>query len=108
MELALTFILENSLVHNTDIPLINIEFQEHCDFLIISISDNGKGIVEEVRPDIFKPFFSTNKDSGSSGLGLSIARNIIETHGGAITLQPPSDTENAHTFVIQFNINFRT
>ena len=50
---------------------------------IISISDNGKGILPEVMERIFVPFFTT-KTSGS-GIGLSICKQIVTLHGGTIT-----------------------
>ena len=50
---------------------------------IISITDNGKGILPEVMERIFVPFFTT-KTSGS-GIGLSICKQIVTLYGGTIT-----------------------
>lgn len=58
------------------------KLQRICDF-IISITDNGKGILPEVMERIFVPFFTT-KTSGS-GIGLSICKQIVTLHGGTIT-----------------------
>ena len=56
----------------------------------IAISDNGPGIPEKNYEDVFKPFFtldpSRNKLKGESGLGLTITRDIIRSHGGEIKL----------------------
>ncbi|MDC0037107.1 ATP-binding protein [Alphaproteobacteria bacterium] len=58
--------------------------------LFIAISDNGPGIPEKNYEDVFKPFFtldpSRNKLKGESGLGLTITRDIIRSHGGEIKL----------------------
>jgi signal transduction histidine kinase len=54
--------------------------------VVLSIKDNGPGIPAEVRERIFDPFFSS-KEKGS-GLGLSIAANIMQAHGGSIRLSP--------------------
>lgn len=58
--------------------------------LTILIEDNGPGIPEDKFQDVFQPFFrldsSRNMATGGVGLGLSIARDIAHTHGGAITL----------------------
>jgi hypothetical protein len=50
----------------------------------ISIQDNGLGIVSEVRGEVFDAFFTT-KPKGT-GLGMAIARRIIEAHGGQLDL----------------------
>lgn len=50
----------------------------------VRISDTGPGIPEEVQDRIFEPFFTTKAPGEGSGLGLDIARRIIETHGGSI------------------------
>ncbi len=56
----------------------------------IEIDDNGQGIPKENYEDVFKPFFtldpSRNKLKGESGLGLTITRDIIRSHGGEIKL----------------------
>ena len=64
---------------------------EQSGALEISIDDDGPGIPENMREDVFRPFFrlekSRNKKTGGIGLGLSIARDIIHGHGGDIFLE---------------------
>ncbi|MBE9554877.1 MAG: HAMP domain-containing histidine kinase [Proteobacteria bacterium] len=55
----------------------------------IRIADNGPGVPDEYRADIFEPLFSGR--SGGIGLGLSVARRIVEQHGGTITLDSHPD-----------------
>ena len=55
---------------------------------VISVTDNGKGIVPDVLERIFVPFFTT-KSSGS-GIGLSICKQIVTLHGGTITVSSES------------------
>ena len=58
--------------------------------LVVTIDDDGLGIPEDRRDDVFKPFVrldtARNQDAGGTGLGLSIARDIARSHGGDITL----------------------
>ena len=69
---------------------ISVEVDANDDSFFISIEDNGSGIPAENYEDVFKPFFtldpSRNKLKGESGLGMTIARDIIRSHGGEIKL----------------------
>jgi signal transduction histidine kinase len=70
--------------------------QQAYPFAVLSISDSGPGIPEELKEKVFQPFFTT-KDEGT-GLGLSIAARIVNEHGGRLSLEA-GRTDGA-TFVI--------
>jgi len=59
-------------------------------WLRIEVDDNGPGIPENERANVFRPFYrldhARNQDEGNTGLGLAIARDIAKSHGGDITL----------------------
>jgi two-component system osmolarity sensor histidine kinase EnvZ len=59
-------------------------------WLTVTVDDNGPGIPQTMREDVFKPFLrlddARNQDEGGTGLGLAIARDIARAHGGDITL----------------------
>jgi len=57
-----------------------------CGWIDVVIRDNGPGIAAAVRPRIFEAFFTTKAPRAGMGLGLAIAKEIIETHGGTIAL----------------------
>ncbi len=63
----------------------------HGDSVQITVDDDGPGIPEALRTEVFKPFYridpSRNPESGGVGLGLTIARDVIHRHGGEITLE---------------------
>ncbi len=61
----------------------------------IGVRDTGFGIPSEVLPRIFEPFFTTKEDPGRTGLGLAVARSIVEAHGGSIAVRsrPGEGTE---------------
>jgi PAS domain S-box-containing protein len=52
--------------------------------IIVTVSDNGPGILPQIAPKIFDPFFSTKPVGEGTGLGLSISHGIIAEHGGTI------------------------
>jgi len=73
---------------------VNVELSKNNNNLFIKVEDNGPGISEKEYDNVFKPFYKIDKgraDSKSSvGLGLSIASDIIRSHGGNIKLEKSS------------------
>ena len=63
---------------------IRVTLEQDDDLAVISVADEGKGIAPENLSQIFRPFFTT-KGQGT-GLGLSLARRMVESHGGSITV----------------------
>ena len=61
---------------------VHVSLENDDDSVLITVADEGKGIPAEHLPNIFRPFFTT-KGHGT-GLGLSLARRIVESHGGHI------------------------
>ncbi|MBY3279682.1 sensor histidine kinase [Rhizobium laguerreae] len=69
----------------------------------IYFEDNGRGIAPENRDEVFKPFFSLKEKSKQRGLGLFIAREAAEYHGGTLTLDEEVNTETGrlHQFILE-------
>jgi two-component system nitrogen regulation sensor histidine kinase NtrY len=66
-------------------PMVTLSFSVASDGrIVIEVSDNGPGVPEALRQDVFLPFFTT-KQKGT-GIGLSLARQIVLAHQGSITL----------------------
>ena len=81
-------LVENALKYGGN---ARITMQENNNTRVITISDSGSGIAEDKLEKVFEPFYrleeSRNRDTGGSGLGLSIARNIALSHGGNLELK---------------------
>ncbi len=71
--------------------------------VFVSIRDNGCGIPDEIKRDIFNPFFTTKDVGKGTGLGLSISHSIIEKHKGKININ--STTGEFTEFTIELPIN---
>ncbi len=80
-------IIDNSKRYSNKLNIEIFLSEEGCSIIL---EDNGPGIPDRNYEDVFKPFFtldpSRNKLKGESGLGLSITRDIIRSHGGEIKL----------------------
>ena len=69
---------------------INVKLDKNNNYIIILIDDDGPGIPKKEYDNVFKPFYKADKSRGDSkssvGLGLSIASDVVSSHGGNITL----------------------
>ena len=72
--------------------------EEGGDFAVIEVRDNGCGMTEEIRRNIFTPFFSTKSTLGT-GLGLALTARIIRVHGGNILVD--SEPDRGTTFRVR-------
>ena len=84
---CLNNILDNSIKYSKK---INIQLTKSNNFIVITIDDDGPGIPEDEYSNVFKPFYKIDKSRGESkssvGLGMSIASDVVKSHGGNITL----------------------
>ena len=70
---------------------IDVELTSSLEAIRIAVRDHGPGIQTEERARIFEPFHRTSNAAPGVGLGLHIAREIVELHGGTLTLETPAD-----------------
>jgi polar amino acid transport system substrate-binding protein len=59
-------------------------------FVYLEVRDEGRGIASEDLPHVTDPFFTTRRDSGGTGLGLSVSARIIKEHGGKLEIDSTS------------------
>ncbi|WP_315115211.1 HAMP domain-containing sensor histidine kinase [uncultured Clostridium sp.] len=102
VEEALINIIKNSIEHSPKSGEITIELSENLVYRRVAIADKGEGIREEDLPNIFKRFYKgkTSKKTDSVGIGLALAKSIIESHNG--TIEVKSTTDVGTTFIVSF------
>ncbi|MFU1839304.1 ATP-binding protein, partial [Enterococcus faecium] len=70
---------------------ISVDVQKNGGFLVFAVADNGEGISDEDKKKIFDRFFRVDKartrQKGGLGLGLSLAKQIVEAYNGKITVE---------------------
>lgn len=91
MQQVLLNLLDNARKHSPKGTCVTLVAERDEEKVVISISDEGEGIPEEDVPFVFERLYrvdkSRSREHGGSGLGLAIAKEIVESHGGSITLQ---------------------
>ena len=99
-------VLENAIAACDDEGVVEIKVEpsrlQGKPAIAISIRDNGVGISDEVRKKIFEPFFTTR--TKGTGLGMAIAKRIVEAHGGKITAKPVADGGARFTIMLPHEI----
>jgi two-component system NtrC family sensor kinase len=92
---------ENKEVGNSYKPIVIISTKWMDNQVMISIKDNGTGMSEAIKAKIFQPFFSTKPTGEGTGLGLSLAYDIVtKGHGGTIDVQSVEGEGTEFTIII--------
>ena len=88
MQRCFSNLIDNAIKYSTN---VYISLRKLNNNILITIDDDGPGIPENERENVFKPFYKIDKSRGDSkssvGLGLSIASDTVKSHGGNIKLE---------------------
>lgn len=84
-------------------PVVKVSTELKEGVVMIKVNDNGFGIPDGIRNKIFQPFFTTKPSGQGTGLGLSLAYDMVKSHGGELTAFN-NKTEGA-TFLISLPVN---
>jgi len=99
-----TNIIDNAIDAMNGKGEIRIATRMEGDRVIIDLEDNGPGIPEEIREEIFSPFFTTKAVGKGTGLGLNISYKIIEKHAGEVKVfSKPGKTRFQVSLPIDFS-----
>jgi len=96
-------LLDNAIKYSDPGDSVNITIEEDFSYLTVCVRDTGVGIPKEELDQLFERFYRVDKDrsraTGGSGLGLAISKQIIEMHGGSISVE--SEVGEGSTFEVR-------
>jgi signal transduction histidine kinase len=97
-------LLSNAITHTSDGGRITVDLQDEGDELHIGVADTGAGIPPEDLPYVFERFYRADpsrvRATGGAGLGLTIARRLVEAHGGTIGVESEVGKGSRFTFTL--------
>ena len=97
---AITNIIKNSLEHSNLDSEIDITYEQNSAYLLLTIQDYGDGILKEELPHIFERFYKgKNASSDSVGIGLALAKTIINNDNGVIDVK---SNKKGTKFIIKY------
>ncbi|WP_337268507.1 sensor histidine kinase [Oryzifoliimicrobium ureilyticus] len=102
MTIIMSNLAENAVQHGANALSVTVSSNEQMIKMIVQ--DNGRGIAQSNKANIFQPFFSTRKAEGGTGMGLAIVRSMLRTFNGTIEL---ADTMNGAAFEISAPLGSR-
>jgi two-component system, LuxR family, sensor kinase FixL len=95
-------LLRNAIEAMGDSPTRNLVVSSQTDdagMVMVSVADTGTGIAPEIAEQLFQPFVTTKREG--MGVGLSICRTIVESHGGRIWVEPNSGGGTVFRFTLR-------
>lgn len=108
LSLAITNLVENAIKYNKEEGWVRVTLDADHKFFYLKVQDSGIGIPEDVQDRIFERFYRVDKarsrETGGSGLGLSITRNVVLMHKGAIKLN--SKEGEGSTFTLRIPLTY--
>jgi signal transduction histidine kinase len=91
VERVLTNLLDNAIRHTPPGGVVHVSASTLEDEVRVEVSDTGEGVKADELPQVFGRFYRGERDrrrhAGSAGLGLSIAKEFVEAHGGDIGIE---------------------
>ena len=96
--------MSNAVKYAPDAPFITVKAYTASDEIVLSVQDEGLGIDEDELPKMFEQFFRARTSTGiaGTGIGLNIVKQIIEHHGGTISVT--SEVGVGSTFMVRLPI----
>ena len=90
-------LMDNAIQHSPQDEEILLEISKASEnYLMVKVTDKGVGLKSQDQPMVFEPFYTTRKSG--TGLGLSLCKHIVESHGGTIEIVNNKNTPGCTTW----------
>ena len=97
-------LLQNAVEHTTEGGRIDVSVAESDETVLVTVADTGEGIPSEDLPHVFDRLYradpSRTRSTGGAGLGLTIAKQLIEAHGGTIRAESTLGEGSRFTLIL--------
>ena len=106
LEMIATNLVSNAYKYTPDGGSVTLSVRCIGDDAVISVTDTGIGIVEKMRQAIFEPYFRTERgrrQSSGDGIGLALAKEFVELHGGRIEVESRVNEGSTFTVILPRN-----
>jgi two-component system phosphate regulon sensor histidine kinase PhoR len=103
IERVIANLFDNAIKYSPSKSSVKVKLADWNLEVLIQVADTGIGISEEYLPYVFDAFYRIRRDSEGSGLGLSIAKAIIEAHGGKIWVKSAPGKGSTFSFTLPKN-----
>jgi two-component system phosphate regulon sensor histidine kinase PhoR len=103
IERVIANLFDNAIKYSPSKSSVTVKLADWNLEVLIQVADTGIGISEEYLPYVFDAFYRIRRDSEGSGLGLSIAKAIIEAHGGKIWVKSAPGKGSTFSFTLPKN-----
>jgi signal transduction histidine kinase len=106
LEIVLTNLISNSVKFTPKGGRVEVRVRDRSDGVRLEVEDTGPGIPEEDLPRVFERFFQVQpgdrRREGGVGIGLALAKELVELHGGSIRAASPGSTGTIFTILLPF------
>ena len=102
---VLSNLSDNSLQHDATEVKVSVSLNANSKAVQLYFQDNGSGISDSNQKRIFTPFFTTNRDTGGTGLGLGIVESLLKASNGSIQSKSLNDEEKGALFIVTLELS---
>ncbi len=100
LEQVIVNLISNAIDASPESSDVQVRIRQFGDSVEVAVHDDGSGVDESIREAAFDPFFTSKRESGGTGLGLSMCHTIVTDHGGTIEIRDSQFKQGAEVRIL--------